>query len=524
MNILQLQDNLKNFSEDQLVREMQTPSGQVPQFLVLSELGRRQRVKDDYQARQAANQPTVAEEVVAAAGVPQGGIMDVARSMAPKSSIAQNDGYEAQPQQMASGGVVKMANAGPVPEQDQKAALIAEIKQKLSSGMNYDRDMYVSALGEDAVREAESAIFYGGFAGGVGPMGQARMQKQGIFAIPKMTTEEAIAARRAIAGTPDTTDTSEPDPTYEKGTGRATMVDGIVVEVMPDGKVYNVATGEKVPESVAAKAIEKLAPDIAADTATKEAAKVPTLYDTSIGMPTQEDLDLKAQESPTPDVFTDVSTFDMDAAFNEEQDLKKRRAEAAAVENIDPKNPTFTGDVLPFLAGATSDVIGGLGFEIAPNDNIDPYSGKFGTDAEGNPITDQSVIQNRIASLTKRLEDPNLTETERTYIENGLSLAQGSLNSMANAAALPSWIGQKVDEAAGGIRRTVDPILGGALSYFSPDKAIDFANSSKNAQDYFATNAAAEQQAREARLAAAGATTPTEPAPSFQVGDPKTNT
>ena len=38
MNIIELQDNLKNFSEDQLVNEMQTPSGMIPQFLVLSEL------------------------------------------------------------------------------------------------------------------------------------------------------------------------------------------------------------------------------------------------------------------------------------------------------------------------------------------------------------------------------------------------------------------------------------------------------------------------------------------------------
>ena len=43
------------------------------------------------EGRQAQNQPTVAQEVVSAAGVPQGGIMDMARSMAPKSSIEQND-------------------------------------------------------------------------------------------------------------------------------------------------------------------------------------------------------------------------------------------------------------------------------------------------------------------------------------------------------------------------------------------------------------------------------------------------
>ena len=44
MNIIELQDNLKNFSQDQLIKEMQMPSGQVPQFLVLGELDRRKKM------------------------------------------------------------------------------------------------------------------------------------------------------------------------------------------------------------------------------------------------------------------------------------------------------------------------------------------------------------------------------------------------------------------------------------------------------------------------------------------------
>lgn len=85
MNILQLQDNLKNFSEEQLVNEMRRPSGMAPQYLVLSEMNRRQRVKSDYQAAQASDPSTVAEEAVASAGVPASGIMGMAQAMAPKS-------------------------------------------------------------------------------------------------------------------------------------------------------------------------------------------------------------------------------------------------------------------------------------------------------------------------------------------------------------------------------------------------------------------------------------------------------
>ena len=84
MNIIDIQDQLKNFSEDQLINEMQMPSGNAPQFLVLSEIRRRKRVRDDFSKRQAAQQPTVAEEAIAAAGVPQSGICLLYTSPSPR--------------------------------------------------------------------------------------------------------------------------------------------------------------------------------------------------------------------------------------------------------------------------------------------------------------------------------------------------------------------------------------------------------------------------------------------------------
>ena len=85
MNILQIQDDLKNFSEQQLINEMQMPSGNAPQYLVLSEINRRKRVKSDFEANKAADTSTVAEEAVASAGVPMSGIAGMAEAMAPKS-------------------------------------------------------------------------------------------------------------------------------------------------------------------------------------------------------------------------------------------------------------------------------------------------------------------------------------------------------------------------------------------------------------------------------------------------------
>ena len=49
MNIIDLQERLKDLPETALMQEMQMPSGTAPQFLVLSELKRRKRMRDEYQ-------------------------------------------------------------------------------------------------------------------------------------------------------------------------------------------------------------------------------------------------------------------------------------------------------------------------------------------------------------------------------------------------------------------------------------------------------------------------------------------
>ena len=123
LNMLDTQDNLKNFSEDQLIREMQMPSGSAPQFMVLGEIERRKRMRADSQRQQGLMQPTVAQEAVTAAGVPQQGIAGIAQSLAPQTDMTQNTGVPNvqaaglpgqpnQPQRMADGGVLKLAPGG----------------------------------------------------------------------------------------------------------------------------------------------------------------------------------------------------------------------------------------------------------------------------------------------------------------------------------------------------------------------------------------------------------------------------
>jgi len=105
MNVLEIQNDLKNFSEEQLIKEMQQPSGSAPQFLILSELNRRKRVKGEFEARQAKNMPTVAEEAVSAAGVPQAGMLGMSEAMAPASVESGGIG-SMMPKTMKMGGEV----------------------------------------------------------------------------------------------------------------------------------------------------------------------------------------------------------------------------------------------------------------------------------------------------------------------------------------------------------------------------------------------------------------------------------
>ena len=91
MNIYEQQQKLQDFSQPQLMQEMQQPSGAVPPFLVLTELQRRQRMQAEAAAPSMPT-TTVAQDAIAAAGVPQQGLRGMAGALAPKTDMAQNTG------------------------------------------------------------------------------------------------------------------------------------------------------------------------------------------------------------------------------------------------------------------------------------------------------------------------------------------------------------------------------------------------------------------------------------------------
>ena len=149
LNMLDTQDKLKNFSEAQLIQEMQMPSGSAPQFMVLGEIERRKRMRQDAMRQEGLMQPTVAQEAVSAAGVPQQGIAQVAQSLAPKTDMTQNTGVPsvqaaglpAQPNQP-----VKMADGGRLTLMQTDPATIA-----MASRMGMSVDDYISSLTPSAI-------------------------------------------------------------------------------------------------------------------------------------------------------------------------------------------------------------------------------------------------------------------------------------------------------------------------------------------------------------------------------------
>lgn len=157
MNILEIQNRLKNFSQEQLVQEMQRPSGQAPQFLVLGEMQRRKQMQADFAKQQSEqNQTTVAQDAVAAAGVPQGGIAQMSRSMAPKTDTTQNTGIASvAPQGMKSGGAVRKMQSGGSPNSYLAAKTDpAVIAYANKLGMTVDE--YLAMLGQQGATTVDT--------------------------------------------------------------------------------------------------------------------------------------------------------------------------------------------------------------------------------------------------------------------------------------------------------------------------------------------------------------------------------
>ena len=501
MNIIEIQDSLKDLPDNALMQEMQMPTGSAPQFLVLSELKRRKRMRDEYQRRQNADMKTVAEEAISAAGMPQEGIMQMSQAMNPNSSIAQNTGMDTampmeptqapqpeQPMMMADGGKMlselfefNKDRGSRIGRKGGGDAINAYLRNELDPSSAEYRQIadLESRIGIDALRELSSQV--------VNPYGRSpsrrEMRERTFFADPSMSQEESMATRRRLSGGEgigsvstnvedfvasapasvsfDTNYTGQggtlpadlipmqsvlaTDPVTQLMAQRSNIsVDDYISQMSPEARAQNL-----LRVSGQGSRFDKEADDAAYE----EFSTTPSIYRPEVGMPTQEDLNLKAEEPSAPQVFpNDISVFEMDKIFNDEQD--RRAAEAARMMNINKvptDSPTFTGDVVPYLAGVSGDLLSatarGTGIaRDAENDLNNPMVSMISSALEGQTGTEQMADFLEQENFRMMTPEDRLAQLGFRPITN----VEGNQRFVNDAGRVVELQGEKVVELSGG--------------------------------------------------------------------------
>ena len=172
MNILEIEDMIKGLPDQALQKEAQQPTGQVPQFLVVSEIQRRSDMRKRFQERQP--QGTVKDQIVqqgiAAMSPPnpemQAAMMSMPQQQAAMAGVpapmpqampqAMPPGVPMQqpPMGMYDGGVVEMSNGG-MTEFEKAAADLYDYRRPRPAEEGFSEaamsreELIRSALGED---------------------------------------------------------------------------------------------------------------------------------------------------------------------------------------------------------------------------------------------------------------------------------------------------------------------------------------------------------------------------------------
>lgn len=227
MNILQQEDIIKGLPDDALMQEAQAPSGQVPQFLVVSEVQRRADMRKRYQEQQQP-QGTVAEQIVGeaqqgiAAMQQQGGPMPP-QAMPPQGMPPQGmppQGMPPQgmpPQQMFGGGIIRLQGGGFLDQQTVSGAgtVKSQIDQAIASGATAadllsifknqpDAIQYIQQItgGKVAADKIGSQFNYfqpPEFLGDVVQAGIGAMPEVGVTGLPQRSPETVAADRARVA-------------------------------------------------------------------------------------------------------------------------------------------------------------------------------------------------------------------------------------------------------------------------------------------------------------------------------------
>ena len=244
-NLLEVEDMVKGLPDQMLFQQAQNPSGEIPQFLLVSEIQRRSNMRKDYEAQQQQPENTVAEQIMQqgiAASVPnqpqmpsmsQQNMAPMPPQMPPQGMPPQQQPMMPMPPQMppqqpqmpnmgmAQGGVVRMANGGDAPSIEELRKMHPEYTEEqiqaifeskiMPDGNVFSRTLdkitgTADAFGSEYQRIQDEAE-KGGFAGGAGAATIApfRLAAKGIGALGKQAYDAPLTQLgiSAVKGIPE---------------------------------------------------------------------------------------------------------------------------------------------------------------------------------------------------------------------------------------------------------------------------------------------------------------------------------
>ena len=191
MNILEIEDILKGLPDQALMQEAQQPTGQVPQFLVVSEIQRRSTMRQKFEAQKEQPSGTIKDQIlsggIASVSPPPDQMMSAMgmpqqmppQQMPPQQMPSQQPPMPQQgapmppPMGMAGGGVVKMANGEMTPFSDARSlimqalqqgipgSLLAEQNPQFAGLIDVVENQFLSEIGADQYVAGRASIPYG---------------------------------------------------------------------------------------------------------------------------------------------------------------------------------------------------------------------------------------------------------------------------------------------------------------------------------------------------------------------------
>ena len=434
MDILEIEDVLKGLPDQALRQEAQQPSGQVPQYMVVSEIQRRSKMRKRFEAQQEQPSTTVAEQIltggVASVAPPPSQMMG-AMGM-PQQAPAPQQQPPMQPQQMPPQQPpmpppVRMQRGGDLPYAGQPAGQEENIRDLLLQFSEEDLIQQMPFL-EDAIREV-ARINRSGVnaydvpsAGSVSPAAptidtrtENLLSNQTRVIDPQYLSEDAQAFRRGLSKI-GTTIAEAPGKFLDSYIDPTMMMDPRIAQQIEGSK--GVAKG-----NVMVQGIKSLYPEIFDKPATKPQVAVAepplSVPEQPYGMLRSDAVGLGPLRSNQNIVEQTISEM----ALVGDQPVVTDVASSGAVTN-----DAQTGAVAPKSTGTTvtKETIEAATSDVTPEDKVEQDIAKNFTDVVAPSFAD--LISEQERRLAKIREDAKRDVGAQALINLGAGIAEGDVS------------------------------------------------------------------------------------------------